>query len=196
MVRKGTPHLSGRMKQQMSQQDTSEVAEKPQEALSTDEGQAEVTTEPEIVAEAEPKTPAEGYGQGCETSDKEVQNLDSKVAEAADSEVSALEKALSESKEPEIVRAVPRMAEPLIVATITPEAQEAAIQDFRGKVEVMEPALGQQADGTYKLVLTVQEGYAESIKQEAEANGRTPEEWCSEQFNFFIESWWSPAKGR
>ena len=56
--------------------------------------------------------------------------------------------------------------------------------------------LGQQSDGTFKLVLSVDEGYIESIKQEAESNGMTAEQWCSQQFNFFLESWWAKPKGR
>ena len=56
--------------------------------------------------------------------------------------------------------------------------------------------LGQQSDGTFKLVLSVDEGYIESIRQEAESNGMTAEQWCSQQFNFFLESWWAKPKGR
>ena len=56
--------------------------------------------------------------------------------------------------------------------------------------------LGQQSDGSFKLVLAVDEGYIESIRQEAEANSMTPEQWCSQQFNFFLESWWAKPKGR
>ena len=65
-----------------------------------------------------------------------------------------------------------------------------------GEKERVYEDLGQQSDGTFKLVLSVDEGYIESIRQEAEANSMTAEQWCSQQFNFFLESWWAKPKGR
>jgi hypothetical protein len=58
------------------------------------------------------------------------------------------------------------------------------------------PTLGQQPDGSFKVVLTIPEGYIEMIREEANNSQQTVEQWVSGQFGSTIESWWSRAQGR
>lgn len=64
-----------------------------------------------------------------------------------------------------------------------------------GEVIVM-PMLGQQEDGTFKMVVTVREGIIEPLRQQAEADRQTPEEWLSERLGDYLDNWWSPAASR
>lgn len=64
-----------------------------------------------------------------------------------------------------------------------------------GQVDII-PLLGQQPDGTFKMLTTVQEGYIEPIRQWAAQDGKTPEQWVDDALASYIESWCMPAKGR
>jgi hypothetical protein len=56
--------------------------------------------------------------------------------------------------------------------------------------------VGERSDGTFGMVLTIAEGYIDPIRQQADSDGVTPEEWVSQRFNEYLETWWSPPKGR
>ena len=52
------------------------------------------------------------------------------------------------------------------------------------------PLLGQQPDGSYKLVVAIPEGYIEGVKTQAELDNMTPEEWVSFRLAEYFEQWW------
>jgi hypothetical protein len=56
--------------------------------------------------------------------------------------------------------------------------------------------LGLQPDGSYKVVTTIPEGYWQAVKDWAESDGVTPEDWINRQLSGYLENWGSPAKGR
>jgi hypothetical protein len=58
------------------------------------------------------------------------------------------------------------------------------------------PGLGLQKDGTFGIVLTLPEGLIDPIREQAESDKISPEEWCRMRFLEYIESWWSAPKGR
>jgi hypothetical protein len=57
-------------------------------------------------------------------------------------------------------------------------------------------SLGEQENGSYKLVTTIPEGYVEAVRQWAEGDGVTMEEWVDRQLSAYLENWGSPARGR
>jgi hypothetical protein len=59
-----------------------------------------------------------------------------------------------------------------------------------GEVTMVAEGIGQQPDGTFKLVVTIAEGYFEGIKSQAESDGVTPEEWVSTRLGDYMEQWW------
>jgi hypothetical protein len=56
--------------------------------------------------------------------------------------------------------------------------------------------LGEQPDATFKLVVTLEEGYIEPVRQWAESDGLTVEEWVSRLVQQYLESWSQAPKGR
>lgn len=54
--------------------------------------------------------------------------------------------------------------------------------------------LGQQPDGSYKLVVAVPEGYIEGVKSQAELDNMTPEDWVSQKLAEYFEQWWFAPK--
>lgn len=139
----------------------------------------EVQAEPAKEAVTEPpETVPGGYNLEPETQPGTLQNLESEGEPEPAASV-ALQDVLERSKEKEPERAK-------MPSRIMP-AEEA--KNYR-------PDLGEQPDGSFNVVLTVGEGYIEAIRQEAEAHGKTVKQWCDEQFNFFLQSWWQPPKAR
>jgi len=63
-----------------------------------------------------------------------------------------------------------------------------------GSVVVVPEGLGEQPDGTYKLVVTVPEGYIGGIETQAEADGVSLERWVSDRLEEVFQSWWSAPK--
>ena len=57
-------------------------------------------------------------------------------------------------------------------------------------------ALGQQPDGSTKVVVTIQEGYFEAVTQWAESDGVPVEQWLSDRLYEYISTYGEPAKGR
>ncbi len=64
-----------------------------------------------------------------------------------------------------------------------------------GKITVVD-MLGQQLDGSFRVAVRLEEGYIEPVRQWAEAEGITVEEWCSRQLSHYLETWGQPAKSR
>ena len=54
--------------------------------------------------------------------------------------------------------------------------------------------LGEQPDGTFKIVVTIPEGYIEPMRQQAESDHETLEEWASKNYSEYLASWWSPPR--
>jgi hypothetical protein len=57
-------------------------------------------------------------------------------------------------------------------------------------------SIGEQPDGSYKAVVTIGEGYWNAIKEWAEADGLTAEQWLSNLVMANVETYGQPAKGR
>jgi hypothetical protein len=58
------------------------------------------------------------------------------------------------------------------------------------------PLLGEQPNKSFNMVVNIGEGYIDSIRQQAESDGITPEEWVSVRFSEYLESWWAPARSK
>lgn len=56
--------------------------------------------------------------------------------------------------------------------------------------------LGEQPDGTFKMIVTVPEGHMGGIISQAESDGVTPETWLSTRLADYLESWWAPPVSR
>lgn len=57
-------------------------------------------------------------------------------------------------------------------------------------------SLGEQPNGDFQIVTTIQESYVEPVRQWAQEAGLTVEEWINHQLAGYLENWGSPAKGR
>jgi len=55
---------------------------------------------------------------------------------------------------------------------------------------------GPQSDGSVKVTISISEEYAEGCRQAAESDGRWLAQWATENFQFFLEGYFTPAKGR
>lgn len=56
--------------------------------------------------------------------------------------------------------------------------------------------IGQRSDGTFGLVVSIPEGLIEPIRQQAESDRVSPEEWVSTRLVEYLESWWSAPQGK
>lgn len=65
-----------------------------------------------------------------------------------------------------------------------------------GVATFRDPRMGQQADGSYRSVVTIPEGYLSAVQEWAEAEGKTVEEWIDSQFFSMMEAYGQPAGGR
>lgn len=57
-------------------------------------------------------------------------------------------------------------------------------------------AIGPQPDGSEKFIITIQEGYTDAVRQWAEADGVTVEQWLSDRLYEYVSTYGEPAKGR
>lgn len=92
--------------------------------------------------------------------------------------------------------------------TLLPEAQLAKMAGQMLREVQQEPlavdpvnralihTLGEQPNGDYKTVVTINEGYIEAVRQWAEADKKTVEEWLSDFITAYLESYGSPARSR
>lgn len=192
--------------------------EKAEESVSAGEGQEETSVEAVSGAPDVEQTP-----NNLEP-EFEVDRIDLYVASADPSKYTLIDSVATKDETVDLRKLLydsgegePEMQRPpdipFLGQALFPSADESKYHDFptaediakyplyrfdpnTGTKERVYEDLGQQADGTFKVVLAIDEGYIESIRQEAEANSMTAEQWCSQQFNFFLESWWSKPKGR
>ena len=58
------------------------------------------------------------------------------------------------------------------------------------------PIVGLQPDGSTKVIVSIQEGYFEAVKDWAEADGVPVERWLSDRLYEYISTYGEPAKGR
>ena len=56
--------------------------------------------------------------------------------------------------------------------------------------------LGEQPDGTFKLAITIPEGYIDPIREQAESDRMSAEEWSLMRFQEIMDTWWQRAPGR
>ena len=77
------------------------------------------------------------------------------------------------------------------VLTIDPDGKVYSEQKF-----FQADLVGFQANGEYKAVVTIKEGYWNAVEEWAAADGLTPEEWLSNLVTANIETYAMPAKGR
>ena len=144
-----------------------------------------------------------------ETAADELQNLESNGGEKGPNPASddGLEAALKESQdgaEKEGVRCT--TDEPVDLETAM-AVGTGTVSGFRG---IMQPSIiyeasggkeglarvGQQPDGSTKVVVTIQEGYFEAVTQWAESDGVPIEQWLSDRLYEYISTYGEPAKGR
>ena len=126
---------------------------------------------------------------------EKVQILDSKpmIAEDAPEEPQAavdLQKLLLDSAEQA------SSAVPMRVKLVTEAELDELMRFAPGQRISVSSPLGPQADGSFGAVVTISEWYVEGCKQAAESDGRTLDQWMSEQFQFFLDGYFTPNKGR
>lgn len=93
------------------------------------------------------------------------------------------------AEERETVNRLTEHTRPPIVKSLEKIEQE--IEEF-----AKQHSLGEQPNGTYKLVVTLEEGYIEPVRQWAESDGVTVEKWVTNLIQTYLESWSQAAKGR
>jgi hypothetical protein len=64
-----------------------------------------------------------------------------------------------------------------------------------GKVQLLDK-LGLQANGDYKLVISIPELYVEAVKEWAHEAGISTEQWIENQMVAFLDNWAVPARGK
>jgi hypothetical protein len=65
-----------------------------------------------------------------------------------------------------------------------------------GMTYYSDPKLGEQPDGSFKVAVRIQEGYIGAVKEWAEADGLSIEDWLSSLVHTNIETYGQPAKAR
>ena len=196
------PHLSKRIREQLNQSVTDNSHNKDENPLSTDEGQEEAVLGDVSEVSETVETPEKAHNLESEI----VQNLDSsevvnipqqeakkaifdEVLEPTE-EVLDLQKMLQDSAE-----AVPEV--PCYAKTISTEELEAVLRSApQPKIQLRPSALGVQPDGSYKVVVSITEEYVSGVLSAAESAERTPDQWATEQFQWFLDSYFTPNKGR
>ena len=76
------------------------------------------------------------------------------------------------------------------------EAHEVLDSISRRVDAALHPKIGEQPDGSFNVILRLEEGYIEAVRQWAEAEGLSVEEWVARQFSHYLETWGQPAKSR
>ena len=205
---KRSGQLGKGMKPRGNQQLTEEKQAEIEQAVSTDEGQPEGVNEPVL----ETNAAVEGAEIRGDLDYRKVQILDSEKAEMVAEpsgfspilpEIAELQKALQDSAEKmtgavDGFQAKAEAEHPRIyVPPINHQELEASLERlYPGKIMVTPAQDGLQADGTLRVSITIAEEYVEGVRQAAEADNRTVEEWCSEQFGFYLEGYYSPSQAR
>jgi hypothetical protein len=195
-------HLSKRIREQLNQSVADNSHNKDEKPLSTDEGQGEAVLEAVLGVSETVETPEKGYN----LESKIVQNLDSNEVvnipqQAANeaifdevfeptAEVLDLQKMLQDSAE--VVTKAPCSAK-----TISSEDLDAVLRSApQPKIQLMASEVGVQPNGSYKVVVSITEEYVSGVLSAAESAERTPDQWATEQFQWFLDSYFTPNKGR
>ena len=132
-------------------------------------------------------------------------------------EISDFRKNQGTSKEvlnPSIIEPVLRMAEREqsdgdleTGKSIFPEGQtvfEGSLKDLENMMKnqpgrvMLKPDSGPviQPNGDLSVLVSISEEYVEPVRQWADAEGKTVEEWLTQQLGSYLESWGSPAQTR
>jgi hypothetical protein len=159
---------------------------KAEEPMSAGEVQGQGVKDPVAEAPAGIETPVK---QEAEV----VQNLDSADVAPEKAKLDALLMGVSSGPEQDI-----RVTNIQVPWDGSDEDLAAAklLKMENGKIEFVDGDLGQQEDGTFKIVVTIREGLISPIEQQAEADRQTSEEWVSERFGEWLDSWWAAPQGR
>jgi hypothetical protein len=70
------------------------------------------------------------------------------------------------------------------------------LQIKNGNIEFVSTGLGEQPDGSYRVAVTIPEGYLSAVQDWAAAEQATVEQWMDNQFLAFMESYGAPARSR
>lgn len=182
-------------------------------SVSADAGQTQVVSEPQTGVEV-------GTQTGDTLEAENVQNLESPVGvenplsvaqvgqgEAPEVVTTNLEDLMRDSVDAMSAETLERAKQnhPLMVTTGPSIAEIEDLMSRRGSENVrlepngeviVTPVLGQQADGTFKMVVTIAEGYIDPIKEVAEGDRITPEEWINTRLQEIMDTWWQRAESR
>jgi len=185
---------------------------KPQEEMnsmaeqSTVEGQQEAVKEAVLDGQEGNETPG---NLEPENGEEKFQNLESSLADDE-----GLQAALNESGDEEIGAEFAKAEEPkgILVAHIADPnppsfsgGKMAPAVIYEGGADLSKEAgggsmslsqVGPMPDGTTRVVITIQEGYWEAVKDWAEADGVPVQRWLSDRLYDYISTYGEPAKGR
>ena len=177
-------------------------SEKP---VASNEGQEEGVKDP-VLETADRVQEGGGLLEEISTiSDKTAEN--EKMPSVAVSEGQSLDEMLAQSKQENPVmgglrRATPEEEEAFrqqtVIRTVRPFTAEelATLDDLPAGKITLRSELGEQPDGSFNVILRLEEGYIEAVRQWAEAEGLSVEEWVARQFSHYLETWGQPAKSR
>jgi hypothetical protein len=126
-----------------------------------------------------------------------VQILDSESNPESDPEKSEKFRTLLEDTPEER----PDVASNEVLNPTIDEVAKAIKEDFPVAVlpdgrHVVNPKLGTQSDGTFRMIVAIPEGLIDAIIDQAGYDGVSPEEWVSERVGEYLQQWWSPARSR
>jgi hypothetical protein len=83
--------------------------------------------------------------------------------------------------------------------TATPSAEDldaVAEEEQIRELTHSDTTVGPREDGTFGIVVSIAEGYMEGIRQQAASDRMTPEAWVTQRLEEYLETWWSPPRGR
>jgi hypothetical protein len=168
----------------------------PQEkAGASNEVREQVAEEPVLEVQAEIQNGGSLLDENSPKLDK-TEFFDEKTTVAV-CEGGNLEEMLAKSKDAEESPVEPniglRRATPEEEATLKRAAEKSAFWKQRAAGNDW---VGEQPDGSFNVIIRLEEGYIEPVRQWAEAEGISVEDWCSRQLSHYLETWGQPAKSR
>ena len=182
-------------KEVKSQEEMNSMAEQ-----STVEGQQEPVKEAVLEPQEGNETPG---NLEPENGEEKFQNLESSLADDE-----GLQAALNQSGDEVIDAEFEEVDESLELIQVLGEPSgvdlETAMAVGTGTIKDLQPPLGGksfpivglQPDGSTKVIVSIQEGYFEAVKDWAEADGVPVERWLSDRLYEYISTYGEPAKGR
>jgi len=103
------------------------------------------------------------------------------------------EAAKKESQATKLAEEINKAAGIEIVRLIPAEEAQQFLKQFQTATT---PPVGPRPDGTFGMVVTIPEGMIEPIREQAQSDGITPEQWVSLRLQECFDVWWYPTKGR